>query len=48
MMKNRYGPRGNTQAMRIDYSTLTIEQADDIEIGEDMDDTLNVLAGLAQ
>ena len=48
MMKNRYGPRGITQAMRIDYSTLTIEQADDIEIGEDMDDTLNVLAGLAQ
>jgi len=48
MMKNRYGPRGNTQAMRIDYSTLTIEQADDIEIGEDMDDTLNILAGLAQ
>ena len=47
MMKNRYGPRGITQAMRIDYSTLTIEQADDVEIGEDMDDTLNVLAGLA-
>jgi replicative DNA helicase len=48
MMKNRYGPRGNTQAMRIDYSTLTIEQADDVEVGEEMDDTLNVLAGLAQ
>tara|TARA_R110002012_G_scaffold25665_6_gene84590 strand:+ start:2600 stop:3907 length:1308 start_codon:yes stop_codon:yes gene_type:complete len=47
MMKNRYGPRGITQAMRIDYTTLTIEQADDVEIGEDMDDTLNVLAGLA-
>ena len=47
MMKNRYGPRGITQAMRIDYSTLTIEQADDIEIDEDMDDTLNMLAGLA-
>ena len=31
MMKNRYGPRGMTQAMRIDYSTLTIEEADDIE-----------------
>ena len=30
MMKNRYGPRGITQAMRIDYSTLTIEQADDV------------------
>jgi len=47
MMKNRYGPRGMTQAMRIDYSTLTIEQADDIEIDEGMDDTLNMLAGLA-
>jgi len=29
MMKNRYGPRGHTQAMRIDYSTLTITQAED-------------------
>ena len=47
MMKNRYGPRGLTQAMRIDYSTLTIEQADDVEIDEEMDNTLNVLAGLA-
>ena len=47
MMKNRYGPRGITQAMRIDYSTLTIDQADDIEIDEGIDDTLNMLAGLA-
>jgi len=47
MMKNRYGPRGITQAMRIDYTTLTIEQADDVEIDEEMDNTLNVLAGLA-
>ena len=46
MMKNRYGPRGNTQAMRIDYSTLTIDQADDVEFEED-DSTLNTLAGLA-
>ena len=46
MMKNRYGPRGNTQAMRIDYSTLTIDQADDMEF-EDDDNTLNTLAGLA-
>ena len=29
MMKNRYGQRGHTQAMRIDYSTLTITQAED-------------------
>lgn len=36
MMKNRYGPRGHTQAMRIDYSTLTITQAEDsVSIGED-------------
>ena len=47
MMKYRYGPRGITQAMRIDYSTLTIEQADDGEMDEGMDDTLNMLAGLA-
>jgi len=48
MMKNRYGPRGNTQAMRINYSTLTIEEADDIEFDDDGDETLNMLAGLAQ
>jgi replicative DNA helicase len=47
MMKNRYGPRGMTQAMRINYSTLTIEEADDIEFEDDGDETLNVLAGLA-
>ena len=47
MMKNRYGPRGSTQAMRINYSTLTIEEADDIEFEDDGDDTLNRLAGLA-
>ena len=47
MMKNRYGPRGSTQAMRIDYSTLTIEEADDIEFEDDGDETLNILAGLA-
>jgi len=47
MMKNRYGPRGMTQAMRIDYSTLTIEQANDIDLEED-DSMLNTLAGLSQ
>jgi hypothetical protein len=31
MMKNRFGPRGMVQAMRIDYSTLSIFQADDEE-----------------
>jgi replicative DNA helicase len=29
MMKNRYGPRGMVQPMRIDYNTLTIEQSDE-------------------
>ena len=48
MMKNRYGPRGNTQAMRIDYSTLSIEEADDIEFEDDGNETLNALVGLAQ
>ena len=47
MMKNRYGPRGTTQAMRIDYTTLSIEQADDIELETENDDTLNALVGLA-
>jgi hypothetical protein len=47
MMKNRYGPRGATQAMRIDYSTLSIEEADDIEFEDDSMETLNTLAGLA-
>ena len=35
-MKNRFGPRGMVQAMRIDYSTLSIYQSDDEE--EIMDD----------
>jgi hypothetical protein len=33
--------------MRIDYSTLTIEQADDIDLEED-DSMLNTLAGLSR
>lgn len=49
MMKNRYGVRGMTQAMSIDYSTLTIEQADDIHLEDDVDSgILNSLAGLAR
>lgn len=36
MMKNRFGPRGMVQAMRIIYDTLTILQADEDE--EIMDD----------
>lgn len=35
MMKNRFGQKGGVQAMRIDYSTLTISQADDIDTLED-------------
>lgn len=31
MMKNRYGPRGMTQAMIIEYLTLTITQSDEEE-----------------
>ena len=49
MMKNRYGARGMTQAMSIDYSTLTVEQADDIYLEDDVDSgILNSLAGLAR
>ena len=47
MMKNRYGPRGMTQPMRINYSTLSIEQADDVDDLED-DNTLSSLAAFAQ
>lgn len=48
MMKNRYGARGMTQAMSIDYSTLTVEQTDDVDLEDDVDSSiLNTLAGLA-
>lgn len=47
MMKNRYGARGMTQAMSIDYPTLTIDQADDIDLEDDADSTLNALAAMA-
>lgn len=46
MMKNRYGPRGHTQPMRIDYPTLTITQADDI-VEFTQDDTLTSLAAFS-
>ena len=46
MMKNRYGPRGHTQPMRIDYPTLTITQADDI-VEFAQDDTLTSLAAFS-
>ena len=46
MMKNRLGPRGMTQAMRIKYETLTIEQADDVDLEED-DTALQSLAAFS-
>jgi replicative DNA helicase len=46
MMKNRYGPRGHTQAMRIDYSTLTITQSEDSAISTE-DETFSALRALA-
>lgn len=42
MMKNRYGPRGHTQAMSIDYSTLTITQSEDSSFDEE-DSTFSAL-----
>ncbi len=47
MMKNRYGPRGHTQPMHIDYSTLTITQAEDVDSFED-DDSFNALAAFSR
>ena len=42
MMKNRYGPRGMVQAMKIDYPTLTITQSsEDSEVMDD--DELSLL-----
>jgi replicative DNA helicase len=45
MMKNRYGTRGHTQAMRIDYPTLTIHQAEDL-MEESSDSSYSFLQGL--
>ncbi len=47
MMKNRYGPRGHTQAMRIDYTTLSISQAEseDQTAEDSVFSTLQMLAG---
>jgi hypothetical protein len=47
MIKNRFGPRGMVQPMRIDYNTLTITQSEEEE--EIMnDDDLSVLERLAK
>jgi len=50
MMKNRLGPVGSTQPMRIDYGTLTITQANDIEedesVEQEMITTLEMFRGV--
>jgi replicative DNA helicase len=46
MMKNRFGIRGGTQAMRIDYNTLSITQADDIDELDGDDESLGALMGI--
>jgi hypothetical protein len=43
MMKNRFGARGTTTAMKIDYSTLTITQAED-DVGGIDSEMLNTLS----
>lgn len=48
MMKNRYGPRGHTQAMRIDYSTLTVTQTENSDPDDDfMSNAFNTLQAFA-
>jgi replicative DNA helicase len=46
MMKNRYGARGHTQPMRIDYSTLTITEAEEDSFTDGQDDTFQALSHL--
>jgi len=50
MMKNRYGARGTTQAMRIDYSTLSILQSDEDPVVSDnfSDSTFRILTSLSE
>ncbi len=45
MMKNRFGPRGETCCMAIDYNTLTIEEADR-SVGSIDSESLNTLEAL--
>jgi len=47
LMKNRFGPRGITQAMEIDYSTLSISQSEEIleDDNSDIANTLDILSG---
>jgi len=50
MMKNRLGPVGSTQAMRIDYGTLSISEAEDVEedesVEQEMISTLEMFRGV--
>jgi hypothetical protein len=46
MMRNRYGPMGMVQAMKIEYETLSIVQSDEDEEFMD-DDNLGILERLA-
>ncbi len=50
MMKNRYGTRGTTQAMRIDYSTLSISQSDEDPVLQEeySDSTFRILEALSE
>jgi hypothetical protein len=50
MMKNRYGARGTTQAMRIDYSTLSISQSDEDPVLQEeySDSTFRILEALSE
>jgi len=43
MMKNRFGPRGMVQTMRIDYPTLTVHQSDEDDEEIMSDDELSLL-----
>ena len=48
MMKNRFGVRGVVRPMSIDYTTLTITEAEDLdEYGDGDDEGINTLAALA-
>jgi replicative DNA helicase len=47
MMRNRYGPMGMNQAMRIDYETLSITQSDEAEEIFD-DEDLSILERLSK
>lgn len=43
MIKNRYGPRGMVQPMRINYPTLTVFQSDDDSVEYIEEDTMSTL-----